>query len=662
MHVNTPKPPYLGAAYYPETWPLEMIPEDVSLMEGAGCNLMRVGEFAWYRMEPREGEYDFSWLHAAVDKMAEKGILTVMCTPTCTPPRWLSVKHPEILQVDAEGKVFPHGSRRQYCPNNPVYRAYTEKIVTKMAEEFGDDENIIAWQIDNEFSPAGGCCNCPVCQQKFKDALRARYGTIEKLNEAWGLQIWSQCYNDFESIAIPIRKDTWNHPAFVHAWSRFMSDSYVEYCALQARVLHARVKPHQKVGTDMMPISSINYVDMHKDLDVVMFNHYNGPSNLYQCALWMDYIRNILPVPFLNTETSSCWAGGTAAGMPKAEGFCYANTMLPVVAGGNGNLYWHWRAHRTGHEIQFGGVVDSWGRYTYTINQIRRLSRSFAAAGDFLGAAAPVQADVALHFSCDAWQMFQAQNIARGFEFYEQYQTRYYRPLWESGLYLDVLEPAHGLDGYKVIVTPLQPDLAEGGLAPRLKAWIEAGGTWICGPLTDIRDEHGAKIFGKPFSVLEDWTGMYRTLETPEDENARITVGGAKHAGAHWMHGFETRGSKALATYCQGPLKGLAAITESTLGKGKIIILGTTPPPDVLGALVRSVCESAGAAPLYPRAENLYAVPRAGNGRSGVAAVELMGQEAFIDLPYPMKDLLTGERREGRVVIPAYDAFIAEKI
>ena len=116
------KPPYLGAAYYPEDWPLELIDEDIELMKRARCNVMRIGEFAWSRMEPQEGQYDFDWLHLVVDKLGAAGIATVMGTPTCTPPAWLSERYPEILSVGEDGRSIGHGGRRHGCPNSPVYR------------------------------------------------------------------------------------------------------------------------------------------------------------------------------------------------------------------------------------------------------------------------------------------------------------------------------------------------------------------------------------------------------------------------------------------------------------------------------------------------------------------------------------------------------------
>ena len=51
-----------GVDYYPEHWPEERWPEDVRLMAAAGMNTVRMAEFAWSKMEPPEGVFDFEWL------------------------------------------------------------------------------------------------------------------------------------------------------------------------------------------------------------------------------------------------------------------------------------------------------------------------------------------------------------------------------------------------------------------------------------------------------------------------------------------------------------------------------------------------------------------------------------------------------------------------
>src|SRR5277367_1515922 len=98
------KPPLLlGSAWYPEQWPESRWDADLRLMESAHLHVVRVGEFAWSRMEPAEGRYDLDWLARAV-RLAEKHhIAVVIGTPTDAPPAWLTSAHPETMRVDAAG-------------------------------------------------------------------------------------------------------------------------------------------------------------------------------------------------------------------------------------------------------------------------------------------------------------------------------------------------------------------------------------------------------------------------------------------------------------------------------------------------------------------------------------------------------------------------------
>ena len=52
----------LGVAYYPEHWPHERWATDAKLMQEAGITRARIAEFAWHRLEPRPGQYEFGWL------------------------------------------------------------------------------------------------------------------------------------------------------------------------------------------------------------------------------------------------------------------------------------------------------------------------------------------------------------------------------------------------------------------------------------------------------------------------------------------------------------------------------------------------------------------------------------------------------------------------
>jgi len=88
---------YLGCAYYPEYWGSDRVLTDIRLMKEAGINIVRIGEFAWSRMEPEEGKYQLEWLHYCIKAMDDNGINVLLCTPTATPPAWLTSAYPDTL-------------------------------------------------------------------------------------------------------------------------------------------------------------------------------------------------------------------------------------------------------------------------------------------------------------------------------------------------------------------------------------------------------------------------------------------------------------------------------------------------------------------------------------------------------------------------------------
>ena len=86
---------YYGAAYYPELWDEKTIEEDIRYMKKVGINVVRMGEFAWAKMEPKQDQIDISFFVDIIDKLYENGIETIICTPTPPPPIWLTHGHPE---------------------------------------------------------------------------------------------------------------------------------------------------------------------------------------------------------------------------------------------------------------------------------------------------------------------------------------------------------------------------------------------------------------------------------------------------------------------------------------------------------------------------------------------------------------------------------------
>jgi beta-galactosidase GanA len=101
-------------------------------MREADISLVRIGEFAWAKMEPAEGHYQWDWLDRAIDVLANEGLQIVLCTPTATPPAWLIQANPEILPVDSQDSVSISVPVVITAPTILVYRRYSARIVTEL--------------------------------------------------------------------------------------------------------------------------------------------------------------------------------------------------------------------------------------------------------------------------------------------------------------------------------------------------------------------------------------------------------------------------------------------------------------------------------------------------------------------------------------------------
>lgn len=657
-----PKPPYLGASYYPEAWPADQMDHDIAMMVQAGMKVMRLADFAWSTIQPSEGRFEFDWLHRAVDRLAEAGIASILCTPTAAPPAWLTQAHPDVLVVSSTGKPLQHGGRRHACANSPTFREYTRRIVEEMARQFGSDPSVIGWQLDNEVYPKGsrGCC-CQTCAAGFRAWLRDRLGSIEVLNEAWDTALWSQTYQSFEQIPVPL-EGTWHNPSLLTAWMRFQGDSQIRYVAFQEGIL----RPHTRapISTNMMYVNGVSYQAMAPHVDLIQHNNYHNMDNLWHEVFWADFCRPLKDRPFWIAETAACWNGTTSGERYKDEGFIQANSWLPIALGAEANIFWLWRTHYGGHELAHSAMLSAQGRPYHFFSQIRQVADGYARAAEFINSTTPAQSGLAVHFSSQAWWLFEFQPMVAGFRYLPRLLEDAYGPLIRGQLRPDVIDPAADLSKYKVVLSPYLPSLDEAGLPDRLLRWVQGGGTWIAGPLTDVRTAEAVRYLHSPFGHLESWAGVHSPFYIPGHPRtfAMRWADGRESKGSVWFDALEPRGCESLATYSEGPLSGLAAITRHRVGKGRIILLGTMPSGDDFARLAIDACTAAGIAPSTSASPNVLVVPRvARNDASqvqGLMIVEMANQPGQLTLPQPVTDLLTGRRLEGSVPVKPYEAMV----
>ena len=639
---------YIGAAYYPELWDAAEIDKDIQRCKELGLNVLRVGEFAWSKMEPREGEYRFDWLVEVVDKLHAAGIHTVMCTPTCTPPRYMLDKYEEMHSVSEHGVRCQTSWRCHPCKTSHIMREKNKAIVTQMAKTFGSHPGVIGWQIDNELYPYGGGCFCPLCVAAFRTYLKRRFNTVDALNEAWGMSRWSLEYQSFDAINPPL-PDQWKHPSLVKAWWDFQCNNIRTYVDEQAEILHRYTKA--PIGTDMMANNNLSYYNVNKTLDIVQFNHYDTADGLYETEFWYDFLRAVKDKPFWVTETQVGWNGGEfAQNGYRPVGNCYVNTWLPFAHGAEMNMYWLFRAHRNGHELAHGALYSTAGRPYRVSDEVKKAAQEIASCQDIL--AQSVNAEIALHFSSTAANTFAAAPMLKNFDYTATVRDKFYTALRHYDV--DVIDTAHSLDGYKVVISPFLCHAQENDFYKCVTEFVQKGGTWIVGPMSDVVDDNVTKYVDAPHSFLEELVGVYVKYHKPVNNDVfRAQFNDGSPCGVSTcFDALEVEGgTQPLATYVGGEFDGLTVIAQKNIGAGKVILLGSVPTHADIQRLV-------GLKPILKASDNVTLVRRG----SSVIVAELDNSAGCVQLDGKYKDRISNEVLSGKITVEPYSVLVLERI
>ena len=647
---------YIGAAYYPELWDKNEIDKDIAQMKAYGMNCMRIAEFAWSEMEPSEGKFNFDMFKYVADKLYENGIYTIMCTPSCTPPRWVFEKYPDANRVISEAyaeRQYAIHSRCHPCKSHKGMRELNAKITGEMAKAFANHPGVIGWQSDNEIYMYDDGCFCENCKKGFRDYLKNKYKTIENLNKRWGMHRWSLDYTDFDQIDPPV-KGTWENPSRQTNWIEFQESLICSYVEEQANAI--RKYSDAPIGTDMMTNNFLSYNKVNKNLDVVQHNHYHTNDNFYRTIFNYDFYRTLKNRPFWVTETLLGWNGSIAAyGGYRNNGYCYINSLAPIVHGAEMNLYWLFRSHPNGHELGHGAFLSSTGRPNVVSKSVKMITDTLTKCDDFLSSSR-VKSKIAMTYSTTAQKVFTYAPLVANFDhdIDERFIDKFHKIFRHYNI--DVIETDKELGDYEIILSPFLANATENGFNERIVEWIKNGGTWIVGPLSDVMTGDANKYTDAPYSFLEELAGVYTKYQLP------IEVDEIK---ARWNDGeiidlsmgfdaYELNGAEALAKYDSDELDNLTAVAKRSIGKGQIIILGSVPDKKALLKLVNEK-------PILQASDNIDLTVRSGS-QNGIIAMEIENKHGYVLLDKSYYDILNEKIVNGRIELAPYTALFLKEM
>jgi len=566
---------HLGSAFYPEQWTQEEWVEDIRLMKAAGFTVARMGEFAWSRFEPSEGNFDFSWMDDAIQMLADNGIKTVLGTPTAAPPAWLIQQYPETLRTDKDGRKVQFGNRVHYCVESPMYHEFTRRIVEAMGEHYADNPSVIGWQIDNEF---GGECHCEFCRASFQHYLKREFGTLEFLNARWTTQYWSQAYTDWTQIELPRHH---HNPGLLMAYRQYFGDAYKRYQKLQIDALRKYVPEEVWITHNFHGgFNNFDHFKLAEDLDMASYDYYVGigHNDPAVSGFKWDLSRGLKQQNFWVMETQPANVNWSPLNNKLNKGETRALDWQAIGHGADAILYWQWRSALNGQEQYHGSLVDQAGQPRPFYEEAAELGDDLKRIGNILENTKPVQNRVAILFDFESRWSLENQKHHQKFDYWEGL-IKYYRIFQQKSIGVDVVSPDADLTSYKLVVVPYMA-VIDDERAEKLIAYAKRGGNVIMTCRTAFKDHYDAMLPQRPPALgLQDIAGLeveeYYALDRSAPLEAKLFRGTAQ-IWAEKLRMMEYKLITPVAKYkaFNGWLDGQPAVTSNMLGRGVVWYVG----------------------------------------------------------------------------------------
>lgn len=628
----------LGVCYYPEQWPATQWEEDARCMVELGLRWVRIGEFAWAHIEPRQGHYQWQWLDEAVRILGEAGLKVILGTPTAAPPKWLVDAYPDILPVDANGITRRFGARRHYCFSSRRYRTEAARIATAMADRYGENPHVAAWQIDNEYGDHDTIYSySPEAARAFRVWLAERYGDVEALNLAWGTAFWAMRYNSFDEVDLPLHLIDEPSPTHQLDFVRFSSDQVKAFNKAQADIIRARSPGRPITHNFMSHNTDYDHYAVAADIDVASWDVYpmggllNGRlsdadkarflrhGDPDQVAFNHDLYRGVGRGRVWVMEQQPGPVNWAAHNQSPADGMVRLWTWLAYAHGVDMVSYFRWRQAPYAQEQFHAGLLlpnsepdQAHAEVAQVIEEIARLPVGHQRR------VAPVA------LMLDYPSRWAARILPQGQD-YSAPRTAldWYAAVSRLGVDIDIVGPHSDLSGYKLV---LVPDLmiADKDLVARLAA---SPAKLLIGPRAGSKtaDMHiPANLPPGPLAELID-VAVLRVESLPAYHRETVIYGNQAHTASAWRETI--RSSEETLAHFEGAYRDGA---PAMVGNAKARYLATVPETVLVNRLVADALDWAGVA----RQDDLGDLRQARRGdlrfafNFGSTAAQVPGDEA----------------------------------
>ncbi|GAB6168364.1 beta-galactosidase [Clostridium carnis] len=577
-----------GADYNPEQWldyP-EILEADLELMKKAKCNVMSVGIFSWAKLEPKEGEFDFSWLDKIIDNLYKNGIYTILATPSGARPAWLSKKYPEVLRVGDNRVRNLHGYRHNHCYTSSIYREKIAILDEKLASRYSKHPAVIMWHISNEFN---GECHCELCQNEFRKWLKGKYKTIENLNKQWWTSFWSHTFSDWDEVESPSPHGENKIHALNLDWKRFSTYKTIDFMNHEINAVR-KYNENIPVTTNFIVYhEGLNYFKFKDYVDTISIDSYsewhseNNVDVAVKTALFFDIIRSIKNQPFVLMESTPSMTNWQRVSKLKKPNMHLLSSMQAIAHGSDTVQYFQWRKSRGSSEKLHGAVIDHYGKEdTRVFKDVRTIGETLEKISEINGS--KTKSEVAIIYD---WENMWAINDSEGPRNiglnYNDIVKDYYSVFWNEGINVDFVDMESDISKYKLVVAPILY-MIRNSFQNKIREFVNNGGVIVSTYFTGIVNETDLCYLGGFPGELMDVFGI-RSEEVDALYDYEVNTIKMKDTNKIYKcielcDLIKANEAEILATYTSDFYKGNAAITKNKFGKGTAYYIASRTEKD----------------------------------------------------------------------------------
>jgi len=641
---------YIGVDYYPEHWPQERWEYDIQLMKEAGFNVVRLAEFSWILLEPREGYFEFDWLDKVLNLLNKYNMKAILGTPTAVMPAWVARKYPETLAMKSDGTRIIWGGRKNNCFSNGTYRLLSERITQAMVAHFASSSIVIGWQTDNEFGDTD--CRCHICLSEFQDWLRNKYKTLDALNKAWGTHFWGLKVQTWAEITIPdSRTGKWaiSNPSACLDWDRFTSWLNVRFQADQVKIIREICPNHFITHNFMGLYSGLNYYELAKDLDFVswdnypFFSNWNTPGIKYDASFSADVMRGLKQQNFwIMEQTAGPFGWGTFSRNPRTgeiRNICFQQ----LAHGADAQIWFRWRTCTAGREQYWHGLLGHDGKPLRRYEEAKQTALDYRKIEKYI-AGTTVKSEIAIIYDYETIWALSYQQGYEGNSFHDAIR-RYYNAFFRAGINVDMVSPEADLSKYKLVLAPdlfILPD----PIAVKLDDYIKKGGVFLTDCRFGVKNENNICHDRTLPGLLSDALGIqieeYESLSEIEYKlkvNDKFSGSFTASLYSDWIISND---AEIVAKYDEWPVSSYAAITRNKYGNGIGWYVGTVIKEDAFyDQLIKSLLNDAGITPFVQPPNGVEISVREGNGRKLLFIINHTENKQIVPVPTGKIELLS---------------------